>query len=196
MRGRLIRLTDSHSAILAILGIDDAGHNVITRTAALMALVSALMSLGFGGAYTIRFSSLKAPQRGLVWALVRTLALLSYKTAMLIEHRFSGDKDDDRAINLEYMDILISTSRLACLVGSILLCNHRFFRLDVRGSTGTVLELGQKRRSGSGCTTAHQYCGSCSACIGVSLVFDWVRLRDSSRPILDEMGGSKCKRRG
>jgi hypothetical protein len=64
-------LIGTHSAILTVLSIDDAGHHVITRTAALMALVSALMSLGFGGAYTIRFSSLKTPTRGLAWVLVR-----------------------------------------------------------------------------------------------------------------------------
>jgi hypothetical protein len=68
-------LIGTNSAILAILSIGDAGHNVFTRTAALMALVSALISLGFGGAYTIRFSSLKTPQRGLAWLLVTHLVL-------------------------------------------------------------------------------------------------------------------------
>ena len=77
---RFTMLIGSNSAILAILGIGDAGHHVITRTAALLALVSALISLGFGGAYTIRFSSLKTPQRGLVWLLVRNPDFLSYRT--------------------------------------------------------------------------------------------------------------------
>ena len=77
-------MTGTHSAILTILGIDDAGHNIITRTAALMALVSALISLGFGGAYTIRFSSLKTPRRGFAWVLVRNSAFLSYRNLILI----------------------------------------------------------------------------------------------------------------
>lgn len=83
MSFRFTILIGFNSAILAILGIGDAGHHVITRTAALMALVSALISLGFGGAYTIRFSSLKTPQRGLVWLLVRNLAFLLYGTLVL-----------------------------------------------------------------------------------------------------------------
>jgi hypothetical protein len=133
-------LISTNSAILAILGIGDAGHNAITRTAALMALVSALMSLGFGGAYTIRFSSLKTPQRGLVWLLVRIPPL--NPGAESFECPISGDEDDDFAADLEYMDILIPTSRLACLVGTLLLRNHRFVCLDIWRSPTTILGLG------------------------------------------------------
>ena len=143
MSFRFTILNGSNSAILAILGLGDAGHNVITRTAALMALVSALISLGFGGAYTIRFSSLKTPQRGLVWLLVRNPAFLSYRTVVLsFECGISGDEDDDFAVDLEYMDILIPASRLACLVRCLLLRNHRFVCLDIRRSAATLIGLG------------------------------------------------------
>ena len=136
-------LIGTNSAILAILSIGDAGHNVITRTAALMALVSALIAMGFGGAYTIRFSSLKTPQRGLAWLLVRTPVFISYRTlALSFECRISGDEDHDFAIDLEYMDIPISTSRLACLVRPLLLRNHRFVCLDIWRSPATILGSG------------------------------------------------------
>lgn len=46
-------------AILTLLQIDDAANQPVTRTAAFLSLIAALMSLIFGCLYIIRFGTMK-----------------------------------------------------------------------------------------------------------------------------------------
>jgi len=55
-----------------MLQIPGAGDDPVTRTAALMALVCALMSLLFGYIYVIRFGTMKRTHQALTWAEVRS----------------------------------------------------------------------------------------------------------------------------
>ena len=52
------------SAILTMLQIQSAGDDPITRTAALLALICAMMSLLFGCIYVARFGTMKRNDNG------------------------------------------------------------------------------------------------------------------------------------
>ncbi|TFK72084.1 hypothetical protein BDN72DRAFT_378687 [Pluteus cervinus] len=56
------------SAIVSILQIDSASGDPITRTAALISLVCALMSLLYGCMYSIRFYDMRKPHKAAQWA--------------------------------------------------------------------------------------------------------------------------------
>jgi hypothetical protein len=58
------------SAILTMLQIQSAGDDPITRTAALLALICAMMSLLFGCIYVARFGTMKRTHQALSWAEV------------------------------------------------------------------------------------------------------------------------------
>ncbi|KAI0260899.1 hypothetical protein BC834DRAFT_831003 [Gloeopeniophorella convolvens] len=56
------------SAILTIFQIPDAADDPLTRTAALLSLVSALMSLCYGIVYIVRFGTMRSMYRASRWA--------------------------------------------------------------------------------------------------------------------------------
>lgn len=53
-----------------MLQIQGSGDDPMTRTAALLALICALMSLLFGGMCVVRFGSMKRTHQALTWAEV------------------------------------------------------------------------------------------------------------------------------
>jgi hypothetical protein len=60
-------------AILTMLQIQSAGNDPITRVAALLALICAMMSLLFGCMYVVRFGTMKHTHQALAWAEVGNL---------------------------------------------------------------------------------------------------------------------------
>jgi hypothetical protein len=53
-----------------VLQVPGAGDDPVTRSAALIALVCALMSLLFGCLYVVRFGAMKRTHQALTWAEV------------------------------------------------------------------------------------------------------------------------------
>ena len=66
----LLWLTDSNSAILAIMNITNASNDVLTRFAALISMICALMSLIYGCIYIIRFGTMRKTYKAAEWAQV------------------------------------------------------------------------------------------------------------------------------
>jgi hypothetical protein len=58
------------SALLTVFQIQEAAYVPVTRTAALLSLVSAFMSLLFGGVYIIRFSTMRTMRKAARWVEV------------------------------------------------------------------------------------------------------------------------------
>ena len=58
------------SAILTVLQISGAADDPVTRYAALLSLICALLSLLFGCMYIIRFGSMRKTYKAAEWALV------------------------------------------------------------------------------------------------------------------------------
>ncbi|KAJ7593765.1 hypothetical protein C8J56DRAFT_776475, partial [Mycena floridula] len=56
-------------AILTLLQIDAAVHDPIARTAALISLICALMSLLYGCLYIMRFGTMRQPHKAASWAM-------------------------------------------------------------------------------------------------------------------------------
>jgi len=60
----------ARSAILTFLQIDTAASDPLTRYAALLSMISALMSLLYGCIYIIRFGTMRKTYKGAEWAEV------------------------------------------------------------------------------------------------------------------------------
>lgn len=58
----------SFSAILSIFQVPEAAEDPVTKTLALLSLVSALMSLSYGCMYIVRFSTMRSMFRASRWA--------------------------------------------------------------------------------------------------------------------------------
>ncbi|KAL1730274.1 hypothetical protein EV714DRAFT_284302 [Schizophyllum commune] len=56
------------SALVSMLQIDDAASDIVTRTACLLSLTAALMSLLYGCLYIIRFGTMKRMHKASAWA--------------------------------------------------------------------------------------------------------------------------------
>jgi len=63
-------MTFTCRAILTILQIQSAEEDPITRTAALLSLVCALISLLYGCVYITRFGTLRRMYQAVMWAMV------------------------------------------------------------------------------------------------------------------------------
>ncbi|KIM21075.1 hypothetical protein M408DRAFT_81007 [Serendipita vermifera MAFF 305830] len=61
------------SALLTVFQIQDAQYVPVTRTAALLSLICAFMSLMFGGMYIIRFSTMRTMRKAVRWIEVSRL---------------------------------------------------------------------------------------------------------------------------
>jgi hypothetical protein len=81
---------------------------------------------------------------------------------------FSGNKDDGIATGLEYMVIFISTSRLACMVGSLLLHHHCPF---VQTSGDRRVPFLDSNSSQVGADAQVQPLSACSTSICVTHIF-------------------------
>lgn len=58
------------SAILTMFQIEDAATDPLTRTAALLSLICAIMSLSYGCMYIVRFGTMRSMYRASIWAEV------------------------------------------------------------------------------------------------------------------------------
>ncbi|KAH7875863.1 uncharacterized protein C8R40DRAFT_1044124 [Lentinula edodes] len=56
------------SAILTMFQIEDAATDPLTRTAALLSLICAIMSLSYGCMYIVRFGTMRSMYRASIWA--------------------------------------------------------------------------------------------------------------------------------
>jgi hypothetical protein len=61
--------------MITVLQIQDAAQSVVTKTMAVLSLISALMSLIFGCVYILRFSTMRTMRKAAKWAEVGFLQL-------------------------------------------------------------------------------------------------------------------------
>lgn len=64
---------DQPSALFTVFQIEEAAQNVLTRTMAMLSLISALMSLIYGCLYILRFSTMRTMRKAAKWAEVSFL---------------------------------------------------------------------------------------------------------------------------
>lgn len=64
-------------AILTMFQVPEMAYDPVTRTAALVSLVCALMSLSYGCIFIVRFGTMRSMHRASRWAEVRRILSIS-----------------------------------------------------------------------------------------------------------------------
>lgn len=117
-------------AILTMFQIEDAAQDPVTRTAALVSLVCALMSLCYGVLFIVRFGTMRSMYKAFRWADVR---FSRYKPSIaLLNIHCTGSAKDTNIHPLELLGAPSDAGRLARLVYDLLCCRHPFLRLAYR----------------------------------------------------------------
>jgi hypothetical protein len=100
-----------------MLQIPSAGDDPITRTAALMALICAMISLLFGCIYVVRFGTMKRTHQALSWAEVCNPHVFLFGLEMMYD--CSPGSEENQQINiLERLGAPGDACCLVILVGS------------------------------------------------------------------------------
>ena len=103
---------DLLSTLITVLQIQDVTQNVVTRTMALLSLISALVSLIFGCIYILRFSAMRTMRKAAKWAEVCFLPLNRGNT---IPCCHIGSTE----VHIRYLLERLGLPRLACLLACL-----------------------------------------------------------------------------
>lgn len=133
--------------IISLFQIEDASDDIVTRTFALLSMISALMSLIFGCTFIVRFSTMKGIHKAIRWAevIMHFIALqiswLTLETVhAIITHRF---------YILERLGSPGDSCNMASIQYNIILYRHPSLRMD---NWNKSQEWTSKPRDSSGTT--------------------------------------------
>jgi hypothetical protein len=116
-----------YSALLTFFQIEEGAFEPVTRTAALLSLISAFLSLMFGGMYIIRFSTMRSMRKAAKWVEVSI-----FLSGIFVLISFPGSQEKQEGNSLECLDSVIHACRMACILFAILLCGTNGVHLDIR----------------------------------------------------------------
>lgn len=104
---------DPKSAILTMFQIPDAANDPVTRTAALLSLISALWSLSFGCIYILRFGTMRSMSKASQWAEV---PLLRCNLRPRTDLACSGSAENENVYLVECLGASCNANNLVSMV--------------------------------------------------------------------------------